>query len=1508
MSAIVGPLETLRETIDTLIDHGRVDLLGLPLPEVARTVIREGLASAAIPLRDVRTGWTPDGAGVCVFGTIDLGDGAGATIAASLTPAAGTSLGYAVRVTLPVRTAWQPDRIALPFDVQVEAFELFSRPGVDFAMTIWAALDGASGEPIPVRLDLPGVDGEWAFQTVSGSQRQPLSRLADLAGYAAHAGAFPWALDTIGLGEMSLAFRPDAGLTHAAVTMIAAGDLPLLTGLSIRQVLARIAVDGPAGARTVDLHLAGVMSVDDVVVLLDAHRAATVEGTTWTFRGALTHVNLTELAGSVSRHFGVPLPLPGTLPDLVFDEVAVACTPGVSLTFSATAKGPWDFPRTGGGVQLTQASFELTHDARSSLAFRIDVRIAQADPSPSPVDGMHIDALAITFAHEAGRWTISGGLTADVLEARGVELEVDASTSDADTAIVIRQKGPAVPVLDIAGVVLKIADVRVTFASGDQAGAGDRRRAFDVSAEATLIARDRFTLDGRFAAGTATGITVSVRSQASPLAIPLPQGLFADGTRPSVSITSGSFGIEQKDGHWGLEGGATVVLDGLPGSVQAWLGGRPIPARLRVDGTGLTVSIRPDIPPLALPMSKAPLSGAALDPWLIGLSQVTVTMDVKGDVALRADPSVTLPVSLNRALFGTTRDGSDRAILRTGAPIRLELEIGVLDGAPGAGIGVLDIPFNAFDTDPTGQYWLCDLGAAGLVRIAIPRLRFTGGGFAVSGGFVEDEARPLTIPLAPLAQVLAARFPELAGVLPEGIRVLSSPKLLSGSEHLLAVLPQYLEAHFGGVLPDGKVPDTLSHALTAIARAEEGLPARLREYLDADPPRDVSFSIDLDASGSLTVSFQTHGAAETIASAEALSPARRPAMALIPALPNLVGIRLSRLEIGPVFGGSLIMVRVNAEIDLFDPVILAGSVAASESAALRTWLPAARQGHKTLIAHDLIVFVVYEGGVPVPVPLFYEKLGVDACGPAGLALATSVSFNPLTHNTLLSVFETLKDVYEFLSEPDFELPAEGGVRLDASIGETYLQLPRFLGGATWGSRDHDLAHVDLSRTCARVLNGLKFFSVTELLAGIPIEYRCGALGVAFGPLRFQAGWAVTTRQEFAGGLQWTSAATADHPIVDLPAAERPGLLALVPAPADAARDVGVVVLLAGDAAVGAAVRMTCRFGMVSTGRSGFTTAVSLSTDFVNGAGVRVAGRVAFDLTGSVPAGGFQGSGRLLVGGQEALVADAVLTPDECWFSGVATLPLPAIEVEGNTRVSISAERVTATGQARVGLFGVTSAAEQFTVDHDTFSLGATLDVLQSCKAVLELKSARIDSARAMTLGGSIEGISLMLVPAATEAARAAMVATLRAWVKWADAGYKKEQALSWWDATFNGEHTLATWETYYLVYSALAKSFDANPAGVASSVLNAMIGQLPAPVAAGIRAIRGTADGVLFTNVAVTVEQTPVLAAIQGDLTVSVSLSYAGRAYADLGPFPINVLAPNPIVSLAAQVVKAIFR
>ena len=239
---------------------------------------------------------------------------------------------------------------------------------------------------------------------------------------------------------------------------------------------------------------------------------------------------------------------------------------------------------------------------------------------------------------------------------------------------------------------------------------------------------------------------------------------------------------------------------------------------------------------------------------------------------------------------------------------------------------------------------------------------------------------------------------------------------------------------------------------------------------------------------------------------------------------------------------------------------------------------------------------------------------------------------------------------------------------------------------------------------------------------------------------------------------------------------------------------------------------------------------------------------------------------------------------------------------------VPAERVTATGQARVSLFGVTSAAEQFTIDHDAFSMGATLDVLTSCKAVLTVKTTRLDSEGAMTLGGSIEGISLLLVPAATEAARAAMVATLTAWVKWADAGYKKEQALSWWDATFNGEHTLATWEVYHLVYSALARSFTANPAGVTTSVVNAMIGQLPAPVAAGIRAIRGTVDGVLFTDVAVKVEDSPVLAAIAGGISVSVTLSYAGRAYAGLGPFPFNPLGANPIVSLAAHVVKAIFK
>jgi hypothetical protein len=798
-----------------------------------------------------------------------------------------------------------------------------------------------------------------------------------------------------------------------------------------------------------------------------------------------------------------------------------------------------------------------------------------------------------------------------------------------------------------------------------------------------------------------------------------------------------------------------------------------------------------------------------------------------------------------------------------------------------------------------------DLGAAGLVNVQIPHLSFANGGFEADGGLVEDRDRPLTLPLTPIKKYLEDKIPAVASALPDGMRVLASPKLLAGSEQVLAALPQYLEQHFAGVLPGGKVPAELADALKALAAAEEHLPIRLKEYLDADPPNDVSFLIRADASGSLTIDLQTHDATRTVSPAVALTPAERPVMALVPALPNLIGIRLSRLQLGPIFGGSLILLRLNAEIDVFDPVILAGSIAAAESETLRGWLPDAEQAHHTLIAHDLTALVAPEA--PIPVPLFYEKLGVDTCGPAGLAMAASVSFDPLAENTLASVFQALLDFYKFITVADARLPLQGATKLDASIGPTFLQLPPFLGGKTFGSKDHAVAHVDLSHLFANVLNGVKFFSLPYVIAGVPLEHRCGSINPQFGPLAFDMGWAATTRQEFEAGLKWSApTGKTSNPLMTLPKAEQTALLSLAAVAPGKNVDAGLVLLFFGHAQVGKAFAVTGRFGMVAAGRNGFATGVDLSASILDDTGVSFSGRIAFDFEKKGTSTG-ELTGRLLISGRTALEGELSVSAEKCRFSGHADLfpGLHALTIQGDVAASLTSTAFAATGSANVSLFGVVSTTEQFTIDHQSFRLTATF-ALPLFETDITFTSAHLAQHESIELTSELDNFIPMLIPKATSAARQKMTSMLNDLVKWADNGYKKEESATWLESLTTSEHTLATWELYHTTFATLRDALNTGSriAEELREEVNAALNLLPEALADGIRFALG--GGLLFGVSRVRLHAN-MASALLGEADLYIDLAYAGKQYTGLGPLAVSLEASNLPALVASGIVKKIF-
>ncbi len=1473
-------LDQLVETIkSSQTEAGVLDLSRIPTESEAVTVLLEGLELQQLPVHDARIGRSADGSGVIVSGTIDFAGGA-AHLTAKFRPA-GDGVACDIRTRLSSPSGWNP---GLPFDLKVTGFRFSSAPSEDFSLTVWAQIEHDSDEPIPLTLEMPGAGDQWLFRGESADVPITASRVASLIGAGdAFQRLFPWSFNGVGLSDFSVAFIPNDRVSVISFAIASVDEFDLVPKVKIGKVLARVMVREPlSDTPAFDLYLAGLIQLGSQPILLEAQRQAVHgDGGSWTFRGTLPDVNLKRLLTELAEGLDFPsFTLPDIVPDLEFEEVAVEITPGQGyFRFSARAAGPWDFPVGGAVLTLSEASFELRREIANGEAtypFTIHVGANYDDGLEPWVPGVRVKALDLTLTHKQAGWEASNGLLVDLFDSKDVHLEADYASDERSSALILSATGLDLDVLTYSKLqaALRVHDITLSIGREVEAGSenGDKTH-FDFGAAAQLTVGDKLDLSGRlglyYETDAAAGVEFSIEAHDKPLAISVPEGLFAANVQPSLSFSEAGIKIASEGQGWYLEGNAKMLLESFPKRIQQALPKAPVEGKIRIDARSFRASIEQLVDPLAISLPALPLSNRQLDDLKVNAYNLAVTIDVGGDVTFSLEPALRLPDDINRALFGAKSDGTERAVFKTGAWFRTDLTVGMVDGSPGAAFGILESPVNGFELEERGDrtYWPCDLGPAGLVHLEMPRLKLEPGGFTAGGGFQEDNARPLTLPLTPLKGLLGEHFDGIGAALPDGLPLLKKPKLFDNGQVLLPQLIDYVEEVGKDYLPGGELPVQLKDALHTVAAAAGGLPDRLKEYLEADLPTGLHFDITAQASGSVTVDLSTEGP---------------PIMALLPTPPMLIGVCLSRLRFGPILGGALFLLRLDAEIDFFDPVTIAGSIAASQDGALEGWLPDAARAHSTLKAHDLVMAIVYQTGVPIPIPIFYGELGVDFSGPAGLELKAGISFNPLAENSFGDVFLTLGDLYEFVSDETKRLPTSGaGIELKAEIGETYLQLPRYLGQHTYGAKDEPLLEVDLYETFATLLNGLKFFSLTEFIRGIPLEHRCGAIQIRFGPLELDAAWAATTRDEFQAGLEWSrSEASHANTLVGLPPEERTEFIGLLPPAPDDRPDQGLILFLSGEAEVAKLFKIGGRFGMFTAGRDGFASGLRLYAGFANRLALEVRGTTAFDFTKSAGegVGGFQGSGRLLINGRAALTGEVTVSDTEIAFRGSADLfpGLGAITLEGESSASLTAAGFHARGNARISLFGA-SATEHYTVTHEAFTTTVTATLPSNAEMVLTVKATDLDPTKhgAIAVSGHLENFSVALAAAAAREARTLIHNQLVELVAYINKAYERDKKRRRKDR----ERYLVTWDAMWVVAKTLALATDGKINKTGEWALDEVLKLLPEQVARGVKYIRASRP--LIENLNVDFD-TQMSTALQGSATLRVSGKYAGRSFGTL--------------------------
>ena len=982
----------------------------------------------------------------------------------------------------------------------------------------------------------------------------------------------------------------------------------------------------------------------------------------------------------------------------------------------------------GGRLTLGGGRLELLADGSRSWQGGSDGAWKLHAVAIAPVEittGVSIEDVALTLSRSGKTWNVGGSVDLKLLDHdKPIQLTVDTTIARAAGEVRLSAKKLDLPLLTLPAWngALVLEDASCTIRGHQDAPAGGRTLAAAFELEATA----RLTWTGGLLRGKLRVSTDEAHPQLrfeidgdAAITLPAPSGL----TPPQIVLSKLHADISRENGSgWQFDGGTTFRFAELSPRIQAAL-----PA-MTFDLTLTSASMRfiARNPPGGLSIPLPHTQGSKPKPLgAIGLKIEELTLEVsKTGLTFDTTVGVTLPSEINGVFGG-------RKVFVTGKELGVRFIAGLIEGQPGFSVDLLALPFTAFQPGADGRvHW--DLGGAGEIDFTIPKIVCTTGTFTVNVSVHENPQRPLQLPLVLIKHALGLRLPaavvnEIPDYLP-----LRSPSLFTDPE---AGKPSTLKApefiqrfHLTGEAAD---------AAGKLATAMDRLPDRFKDYLRGQGPTGLDLNLSITPTGSVSLD---------------LSLDAQPVKVLFPAGAEIIGIELKSISFGEVLGGALFELRLDASIDTFD--ILALAVCVSGAAGGVPALDYLSTMRDTLIAEKLLAFIVYETGIPVPIPLFCNRLGVDYKGLLGVEAKTSWSFPEPTVD-LASFFAEAKGLWDFVSVPAAKFPTAIG--LPFALRESYIALPPYLGRDRYiGVKGADVFHGDAATLVAHVADGIKFFSLYDALLAIPIAERIGTLAITLGPLAVDAQWLVCTPREFHDNLTPKTAAvpSALAPVMALAPADKLGFLSAATSgsgDAIAATDERrIVILLAGGIGVNHGDGLHASFALVAGGRHGLYTSVRIT-----GA---LAGAIAVDLHGSIESEArdahgdesfvIHASGQILVGKHPLLVVneDARSANGTITFHGdLKVLPdMPELTFSARGHASLSADAFAVGGSVHVAAMGL-HGDSTFNLGPQTFQCTEEISaglLFSLWSGTLRISGKGLGDRKHLTVSGSVAEKSL----------------------------------------------------------------------------------------------------------------------------------------------------------------------
>ena len=420
-----------------------------------------------------------------------------------------------------------------------------------------------------------------------------------------------------------------------------------------------------------------------------------------------------------------------------------------------------------------------------------------------------------------------------------------------------------------------------------------------------------------------------------------------------------------------------------------------------------------------------------------------------------------------------------------------------------------------------------DLGEFGALAFSLPTLKLEGKG-SIKANMELEVTRDLKLPLTPLKLILKQVglddiADNLANAVPlKGVNF--APKDEHGNRQFDSTAFIKLFTLDGKVL---EVPEEIKQGISQLNQFVSRLPNNLLEYAELETPNYLYLDLDINATQSVNFTFSSRkeGSDEV-----------KPIKLIFPGDPyctQLVGIQLNGVSIGELFGGNLFRMDLDLVYDVFNlPDLIAALVINPEWDVSKKYLPNPKHFSSRFVFQEVVFLIIYQTQIPIPIPVFYKKIGVSYLNVLGTELETSFSFPMpvLGLQTAKDIAIIGSEVVQFIknikNNPKVNIEKLEKIDFPSfTVGANYIRTPKYISRekeATEGIREGSLIgikegfEINAKDIFCAFLNAIQERSINALLKAIPLQRRLGKFELSlFDVLDVETKYALTTPKEFS---------------------------------------------------------------------------------------------------------------------------------------------------------------------------------------------------------------------------------------------------------------------------------------------------------------------------------------------------------------------------------------------------------